>query len=367
MSMREVVTKGKARVSRSEWGTHEGQEVFLYRLESAHGLVATISNFGGTIVSLLVPDRVGDFADIVLGHNTLAEYQTGRSFFGATIGRYANRIAEGKFTLNGKIYQTTINEKLGDRSCTLHGGNLGFDKRVWQSHGFVQNNISGLRLTLTSNDGDQGFPGRLRIAVTFLLRPDNRLTIISQAVCDQPTVINITNHSYFNLRGEAAGSVLDHILQIKSGKITEMGPGFIPTGNLLPVDATPFDFRKPAALGQGLDSSHPQYQQAGGYDHNFVLSESPVTKVKRVARLWDKKSGRVMHVATNEPGIQLYTSNFLDGSLIGKSGVAYAKHSSVCLETQHFPDSPNQPAFPSTVLLPGRRFHSATEFIFSTL
>jgi aldose 1-epimerase len=357
------------------WGVSPlGRPVHLFTLANGNGMVAKISDYGATVVSLTAPDRHGKFADVVLGYNTLAEYvQPGHSpYFGAIAGRYANRIAGGRFTLDGATYTLPTNNTPAGKPCSLHGGLRGFDKVVWTATPLAAP-IGGQGLTLTyrSVDGEEGYPGTLTLSVTYILGPDNALHIAFSATTDKPTVLNPTNHSYFNLAGEGSGTILDHKLTLMASRFTPVNDGLIPTGELKPVTGTPFDFTTPHAIGARVGADDQQLAFGGGYDHNFVIERTNDDLVL-AARVEEPRSGRVMEVLTTEPGIQLYIGNFLPKpeapateQLIGKSGKPYHYRSAFCLETQHFPDSPNQPAFPSTVLRPGQTFSSQTVYRFS--
>jgi aldose 1-epimerase len=348
-------------LSESPWGkTPDGASVFLYTLTNSAGIEARITNFGGILVSLKVPDRRGKLADISLGFDTFEEYFRTRRYFGATVGRFANRIAKGQFSLDGSVY--TLARNNGENS--MHGGVHGFHKAVWQGRR-VSENPPALELTYRAKDGEEGYPGNVIVSVTYSLTANNELRIDYAASTDQATVINLTNHSFFNLAGQGSGDVLAHLVTIDADRFVPVDAGLIPTGELRPVAGTPFDFRKPVAAGARLRANDAQLQFAKGYDHTFVLNHSP-RRLAFAARVADPESGRVMEVHTTEPGVQLYTANTLDGSEAGKGGKRYGPQSGLCLETQHFPDSPNHPEFPSTVLRPGAAFHSTTVFRFST-
>lgn len=342
----------------SEFGkTPEGQTVSLYTLKNKNGLEAGIIDYGGIIVSLKTPDREGKFGDVVLGFDSLDGYAGKHPYFGALIGRYGNRIAKGRFTLGGKEY--TLAQNNGPNA--LHGGLKGFDKHIWHAEP-ASDGRQRLVLRHSSPDGDEGYPGMLNVAVTYTLTDEDELRIDYSATTDKATVINLTNHSYFNLAG--AGSILDHSLELAAARYTPVDSTLIPTGQLEPVAGTPFDFTKPERIGTGINADHPQIQAGGGYDHNFVLDGKAGT-LRRIARVSEPVSGRAMEVFTTQPGVQFYTGNFLDGTLKGKGGQVYEKRSGFCLETQHFPDSPNRPEFPSTVLSAGQEFTSTTIYKFS--
>ncbi len=342
--------------------TPDGQPVDLYVLTNKSGAEASITNYGGAVVSLKVPDRNGKFADVVLGYDNADGYVADKSFFGALIGRYGNRIGHAQFALDGKTY--TLAKNNGENS--LHGGIKGFNKALWTAKTHSVKGGQSLELSYLSKDGEEGFPGNLKVTVIYTLTNTNALKIEYSATTDKKTVVNLTNHSYFNLTGQASGDILSHQLMIPADMFTPVDAGLIPTGELRDVAGTPFDFRKPTAIGARIDQDDEQLKLGGGYDHNFVL-RPPMDRAEFLAaRVVEPTSGRVMEVWTTEPGVQFYTSNFLDGKTIGKGGVGYPKHAAFCLETQHFPDSPNQPKFPSVVLNPGARYHTITTYKFST-
>ena len=321
-----------------------GADVYVYTLANKNGVEVSITNFGGAITSIKAPDRNGVFADVVLGYDTLDDYVKNPRYFGALIGRYANRIAGGKFSLNGVDYQLAQNNGANH----LHGGNKGFDKRVWNA----AETESGLILEYFSKDGEENYPGDLDVAVSYSLNDQNELRIEYQANTDKDTIINLTNHSYFNLAGH--GTILDHELTLNADSFTPVSDDLIPTGEISAVEGTSMDFRTARTIA------------TGGYDHNFVLKDWKRGSIRSVARLREPVSGRVMEVLTTQPGIQFYSGNFLDGSLIGKGGVAYEKYAALCLETQHYPDSPNHPNFPTTVLRPGETYNEITVYKFTT-
>ncbi len=316
----------------------------LYTLTNSHGVEVSITNYGGTVTSIRVPDREGVFGDVVLGYETIDEYIRNPHYFGALIGRHANRIAGGKFSLNGVEYQLARNNGANH----LHGGNKGFDKRIGS---VIESAANVLRLQYFSEDGEENYPGNLTVDVDYSLNDDSELRIEYQARSDKDTIINLTNHSYFNLAG--GGTILDHELKLYANSFTPVSDDLIPTGEIQPVDGTQMDFRTGRVIGNG------------GYDHNFVLDDWKPGSIRSVALLRDPKSGRVLEVLTTEPGIQFYSGNFLDGSLKGKGGVAYQRYAGLCLETQHFPDTPNHPNFPTTVLRAGERYHQLTVYRFT--
>jgi aldose 1-epimerase len=338
-----------------------GAEVTVYTLTNAKGVEARIMNLGGIIVSLKVPDRQGALGDIVLGFDTFDDYLKEHPHFGALVGRYGNRIAKGHFSLEGHDYTLAIN----NGANSLHGGLKGFDKQVWTAKPSEGKDGPSLQLTYVSKDGEEGYPGTLTSVVTYTLTNANELRIHYHATTDKPTVLNLTNHSYFNLAGAGNGDILGHQLTLDADKFTPVDSGLIPTGELRAVAGTPFDFRKPTAIGARIEQPDEQLKMGGGYDHNFVLTGKAGT-LRQAARVSESQSGRVMEVLTTEPGVQFYTGNFLDGTFTGKGGKKYNKRFGFCLETQHFPDSPNKPAFPSTVLRPGGAYDTTTVFRFST-
>jgi len=333
----------------------------LYVLQNARGMTVEILSYGGIIRSISVPDRTGQMANVVLGFKTPGEYRGTHPYFGSITGRYANRIAGGKFTLDGVEYTLPTN----DGPNSLHGGMKGFDKREWSVDRATPTELA---LSYLSPDGEEGYPGNLDVWVIYTLNDDNALQIDYMATTDSPTILNLTNHSYFNLKGEGSGTITDHILMLNADRYTPINENLIPTGELAPVEGTPFDFRQPRVIGGRLRTGHPQLVRGLGYDHNFVLSRpSPDdTSLILAARVYEPATGRVMDVHTTEPGIQFYSGNMLDSTLVGSSGRIYRQGDGLALETQHFPDSPNQPSFPSTVLRPGTTFRSTTVYTFST-
>src|ERR1700729_1276596 len=348
--------QGKTNVSKQAFGqTSDGTAVDLYTL--ADGKVeARITNYGGIVVSLRVPDRTGKLDDVVLGYDSFEGYRGNPAYFGAIIGRYANRIAHGSFQLDGKTYSVPKND--GDNA--LHGGIRGFNKVVWTAREIKD----GIELASVSKDGDQGFPGTLTTLVRYTL-DRGALRIEYSATTDKNTVLNLSNHSYFNLAGQGKGDVLGHVLKIDASRITPVDATLIPTGELKSVEGTPFDFRTPHAIGERIDAEDVQLRLGIGYDHNFVLDHPP-GKLAEAAEVYEPTTGRILQVLTTEPGVQFYTGNHLDGSITGKEGRVYKARFGFCLETQHFPDSPNHPAFPSTELKTGQKFHSETVLQFST-
>lgn len=355
-----------ASIEKRPYGTTAaGAAVHEYTLRNANGMIVKIINFGGIITSLSVPNRRGEFGNIVLGLNSLAEYETQKPYLGALIGRFGNRIGGASFTLGDQTYRLPAN----DGGNSLHGGNVGFDRVVWTAEEIPGDAEVGLKLTHVSPDGDQGFPGTLSVTVAYTLTAANALRVDYTATTDKPTVVNLTQHTYFNLAGNGAGTVYDHVMWIDAEQITAIGPGLIPTGALLPVEGTPFDFRVPKAIGAQVRSSHPQMILGRGYDHNWVLRriESDTLGTPQLAaRVHELSSGRILEVLTTEPGVQFYSGNFLDGTLVGSSGGTYRQGDGLCLETQHYPDSPNHPEFPTTTLNPGETYQTTTIFRFRT-
>jgi aldose 1-epimerase len=349
-------------VSRSGFGaTSRGQEVSLYRLTNNNGMTVEIINYGGVIRSLTAPDRDGIYQDVVLGYDSLAEYEADAKYFGAAIGRYGNRIAGGRFELDGQSHTLAANNGPNH----LHGGDRGFNKVVWEAQPSMERAGPSLLLTYTSVDGEEGYPGKLTVRVRYTLTDSDQVVIRYTANTDQATPVNLTNHSYFNLNGLGGQDILGHRLTINADAFTPVDGGLIPTGERRPVAGTPFDFRRAKAVGAEIDSDDEQIEFGGGYDHNFVINQDPDAETGYVATLTDPESGRVMVVESSEPGVQFYSGNFLDGSSSGK-GWVHGRRTGLCLETQHFPDSPNQPGFPGTILRPGETFRSRTVYSFTT-
>jgi aldose 1-epimerase len=337
-----------------------GAEVTLVTLANSNGIEVDVISYGGIITRLVTPDAAGQGGDIVLGLDSLAEYVASNPYFGALIGRYGNRIAKGRFTLDGKAYQLDTNN--GENH--LHGGVVGFDKKNWGMEPFTTDHSAGVVLTLVSPDGDQGYPGRLETRVVYELTNDDALEFRFSAVTDQPTIVNLTQHSYFNLAGQ--GDILEHVLMIPAEQFTPVDAGLIPTGEFRAVADTPFDFRAPKPIGRDIGADNEQLELGLGYDHNFVLRSEPSNELILAARVTEPQSGRVLEVWTVEPGVQFYSGNFLDGTLEGK-GTVHAHRSGLCLEPQHFPDSPNQQGFPSTTLVPGETYETRIVYRFSTV
>ena len=352
---------GRAGVTRAETSTLVGgKPVEVFTLTNAAGAEVKAMTFGGIITSWRVPDRRGQLADIVLGYDDPAQYVKDNSpYFGAIVGRYGNRIAKARFTLDGRTYPLAANNGANH----LHGGIQGFDKVLWQ--GEALRGGTGVVFTRTSADGEEGYPGNLKARVTYTLTDKNELVVAYEATADKPTVVNLTQHTYFNLAGQGSGNILGHVLRINADRYTPVDATLIPTGELAPVDKTPFDFRQPTAIGARIQSEHPQIQFGRGYDHNWVLARSGAG-LSLAADVYEPTSGRTLQVRTTEPGVQFYAGNFLDGTITGKGGRVYQQRSGFCLETQHFPDSPNQPTFPSTTLRPGETYRSRTVFTAGT-
>jgi aldose 1-epimerase len=338
--------------------TPDGRLVELYTLRNRNGMEAGILTFGGVVASLKAPDRNGNFDDVVLGYDNLDSYIRDKAHFGGIIGRYGNRIAKGRFKLNGSVYSLATNN--GDNH--LHGGLKGFDKAVWTAHPLDTSDGPALQLSYLSRDGEEGFPGNLSVTATYTLTNDNALRLDFTAGTDKDTICNLTNHSYFNLRRQ--GDVLDHVVQIIAEKFTPTNSELIPTGELRSVTGTPFDFRQPTAIGARINSDDGQIRATKGYDQNWVF-DKPDGQLGLVASVWDKTSGRRMEVWTTEPGMQFYTANCLDNGMVGKGGQKYQPRDGFCMEPQHFPDSPNQPDFPAVELKPGQTYKNTIIYKFS--
>jgi aldose 1-epimerase len=339
----------------------DGRVVDLYTLVNDNGMEARITSYGGIVVSLFVPDREGRWADVVLGHENLAGYLPNNAYFGCIVGRYGNRIAGGKFVLNGKEY--TLARNNGPNH--LHGGIRGFDQALWDAEAFRSEAGPSLKLSRLSPDGEEGYPGNLSVTVTYTITDANELRIDYKAATDRPTVVNLTHHSYFNLAGAGAGNILGHELAIDADSFTPIDDTLITTGEIRSVKGTPLEFTKPIPIGARIDDAYDQLVFGLGYDHNWVLNKAGAD-LSFAARVREPVSGRVMDVYTTEPGIQFYSGNFLDGSITGKNGKVYYKRDGLCLETQHFPDSVNKPRFPSTVLNPGEAYTQTTVYRFGT-
>jgi aldose 1-epimerase len=356
-------TTPHARVTRTPFGKlPDGRPVELFTLTNAHGVEVRAMTYGGIITAIRTPDRTGRMDDIVLGFDSLVGYLKDPPYFGAIVGRYANRIANGQFTLDEVPYHLPRN----NGPNTLHGGLKGFDKVLWSGEPFQTDSGVGVRLHYASKDGEEGFPGRLDATVTYTLTPGDELVVDYEATTDKATVVNLSQHTYWNLRGSEGGTILDHRLTINAAAFTPVDSTLIPTGKVVPVVGTPFDFRAPMPIGARIGQNDIQLRYGRGYDHNWVLQRGKEGGLVHAARLEDASSGRTLDISTTEPGLQFYSGNFLDGTIKGKGGLVYAHRSGLCLETQHFPDSPNHPNFPSTVLRPGRIYRSQTVFSFGT-
>ena len=350
-------------ITAKPWGTANGRPVSLYTLTNTRGMQVKITNFGGTVTSILVPDRRGRMGDVALGYDSLPNYQKnlGGTYFGALIGRYGNRIARGRFALDGTAYKLFINNKPN----TLHGGKVGYNLKTWAASKAQVANGVGLALHYLSKDGEEHYPGNLDIHVVYSLTNDNALHIDYTATTDKDTVLNLTNHTYFNLNGAGNGTVMDHQMMLNADRYTPIDKTSIPLGPLAPVAGTPFDFRTPHRIGARINAHNTQLLNGKGYDHNFVLNQ-PGKAMILAARVYAPQSGRVLTVYTDQPGVQLYTGNFLNGTTVGKGGKVYRHRDAFCLETQHYPDSPNHPKYPTTELKPGQTYHYTTLYKFST-
>jgi aldose 1-epimerase len=352
--------RAKPAVKRAAFGRlSDGQAVESFTLTNANGIELRAITYGATIISIRVPDRDGRLDDVVLGHDDLAGYVTKPAYMGVVVGRYGNRIAGGRFTLDGQTYKLATNNGPNH----LHGGVRGFDKHNWKAESFERPDGVGVAFTRRSPDGEEGYPGNLDVRVTYTLNDRGEVSFEYLATTDKPTVVNLTQHSYFNLAGDGKRDVLGHELKIDADRYTPVDKTLIPTGVLAPVAGTPFDFRKPTAIGARIGADDEQIRNGGGYDHNFVLNRRG-PGLTRVIQVYEPTTGRTMDIATTEPGVQFYSGNFLDGSIKGKGGHVYARRYGFCLETQHFPDSPNKPDFPSTVLRPRQQYRSQTVLTF---
>ena len=349
----------QASITSAPFGTlPDGRNATLYTLTNPHGVVVKVSDFGGVITEIHTPDRDGKLADIALGYSELAPYHGDSPYFGALIGRYGNRIANGQFELDGKQVQLSVN----NGSNHLHGGTAGFDRKLWRAVPFTEGSSVGLTLMYSSPDGDEGYPGKLDVTVVYELTADNEFVMAYDAITDKATPVNLTQHAYFNLAGQ--GDILGHQLQLNAAAYTPVSDKLIPTGELRPVEGTPFDFRSPRAIGERIFVDDEQLRFGQGYDHNFVLDRPAGRASILAARVVEPVSGRVLELYTEEPGVQFYSGNFLDGSNVGK-GQGYGFRSGLCLEPQHFPNSPNQPDFPNTILRPGEEYATVSRFKFS--
>lgn len=351
----------QAGVSRSPYGRlPDGRAVELFTLTNAKGLEVRVMTYGAIITVIRTPDRTGQLGDIVLGFDSLAGYLKDSPYFGAVVGRYANRIARGTFLLDGKTYRLATN----NGPNALHGGLRGFDKVVWKGEPFQTDSGSVVRLRYVSADGEEGYPGTLTAVVTYTLTSRNELIVDYEATTTKATPVNLTQHTYWNLHGDGSGNILDHVLTLDASAFTPVDTTLIPTGAIDSVAGTPFDFRQPTAIGSRIDAPDEQLRNGRGYDHNMVIDRGAPSGLAHAARVVDPVSGRTLDVSTTEPGVQFYTGNFLDGTLIGKSGRSYGHRAALVLETQHFPDSPNRPNFPPTILRPGEVFRSKSVFAF---
>ncbi len=360
-------SSSKPGVTVSEFGRMPDQRVVqLYTVTNANGLKMDVTNYGAIIVRLYVPDRDGKLDDIVLGFDEFSGYTPDSPYLGAVVGRYGNRIADGKFTLDGKTYTLAKNNTPNGVPVHLHGGEVGFDKVLWNAEPVSKDGIHGVKLSYTAKDGEEGYPGNVTVTVHYWLTNENELKITYAATTDKATPLNVTQHTYFNLSGAGVGTILDHEVTLDASHFTPTDKGLIPTGEIAPVEGTPFDFRKPHKIGARIDAAHEQLKLGGGYDHNWVLDKKSPGELSRAAVVYEAKTGRQIEVFTTEPGIQFYAGNFLDGTIKGKQGRTYLYRGGLCLETQHFPDSPNQPNFPSTILRPGKTYESTTIYRFST-
>ncbi|MGE5847952.1 MAG: aldose epimerase family protein [Ignavibacteria bacterium] len=355
-------TKGQSMIDKKLFGTlPDGSKVYSYTLKNSLGMKAEIIEFGAIVRTLSVPDRSGKFSDIVLGYDDLSGYENGSSYLGAIVGRYGNRIAKGKFTMDGKEYRLTVNSGTNH----LHGGAKGFDKVLWKAEPVENETDPALKLTYVSKDGEEGYPGTVTVSVTYTVTKDNELRIDYEGTTDKTTILNPTHHSYFNLTGDFTKKILDHELMIKADTLTPVDSNLIPSGELKKVGGTPFDFRKPEKIGARINEKDEQLRFGIGYDHNWVINDYS-KNVRLSAAVYDPQSGRYMEVLTDQPGLQFYSGNFLDGSAKGKGGIFYEHRTGLCLEAQLFPDSPNKKNFPSAVLKPGEVYHQTTIYKFST-
>ncbi len=348
----------------AEVAVDDFDSVQRFKLTNRKGMVVQLTNYGAIVTSIVVPDRDGKLADVALGYDNMSGYVNAvdKPYFGAIVGRYGNRIAEGKFSIDGESYELAINNKPN----SLHGGIIGFDKVIWDVVS-TDSKTNSVKLHYLAKDKEEGYPGNLDITVVYALSDDNTLTITYDATTDKATPINLTNHTYFNLKGEGNGTILDHELRLNADAYTPVDSTLIPTGELASVDGTPFDFRTAKPIGRDIALENQQLQFGGGYDHNWVIAgDWKADQMRVAAEVFEPTTGRVLTVKTTEPGVQFYCGNFLDGRLVGKSGSNYVNRGGFCLETQHYPDSPNQPTFPTTILRPTERYHTETTFSFST-
>ena len=359
----EEVEKSSFSINTTHFGIFDGDSVKQFTISNCNGMEIRILNYGGIVTHLKVPDKDGIVEDVVLGYDNLEGYLTATPYFGAIVGRYGNRIAKGKFSIDGKEY--TLAQNNGENS--LHGGIKGFDKKVWEAKLTENPGSVKLKLSYLSEDMEEGFPGNLEVNVTYIIKVNNEVGIEYFATTDKKTVVNLTQHSYFNLTGNTKRDILDHEVYIKSDDLIPVDEGLIPTGETLPVVGTPFDFKTLHKVGERIEADHEQLKLGGGYDHCWVLKKPSLDVLDWVVKAVDQTSGRVFELATTEPGVQFYTGNFLDGSITGKHDVVYEKRYGLCFEPEHYPDSPNQPNFPSVVLSPGEEYKTTTVWRFSTL
>src|SRR5919197_1022996 len=352
------------RIAREPFGQlPDGRRVELFTLRNGRGIEVRAMTYGAIITSMMVPGRGGDVADIALGFDSLGGYLTGSPYFGAVVGRYANRIARGQFTLDGVTYQLARN----NGPISLHGGTRGFDKVLWTAEPLETDTAAGVRFRYESADGEEGYPGKVTVEVTYTLNAANELIVDYDATTTKATPINLSQHTYWNLHGEGRGNILDHVLTLNASAFTPVDSTLIPTGQIIPLAGTPFDFREATAIGARIDQPNEQLRFGKGYDHNWVIDQARPGVLTHAARLDEPASGRRLDISTTEPGVQFYSGNFLDGTITGKAGHGYGHRTGMCLETQHFPDSPNHPNFPSTILRPGGRYLSRTVFRFSRI
>ncbi len=343
---------------KADYGTADGKEIAIFTLRNPNGLVAKVTEFGATLVSVQVPDKDGKVSEITHGYDKLAGWVADTNYFGATVGRYGNRIAGGKFSLDGEDYSLALNNEPAGIPCSLHGGVEGFNKKIWEGKTVEKDKARGVEFSYTSEDGEEGYPGELEVTVTWWLTDDNELVFEAEARTDKATPVNIVNHTYWNLSDDPASSIEDHELQIFADAYLPTNAGLIPTGEIAPVAGTPMDFTRPTVIGKRINDDFEALKLGGGYDHAWVLRQSKGEEngVRLVARLRDPESGRVMEVHSNQPALQFYSGNFLDGTAIGRDGVAYPKRSALALEAEAFPDAPNQPDFPDAILRPGETY-----------
>ncbi|YCM45012.1 aldose epimerase family protein [Verrucomicrobiaceae bacterium 227] len=354
------------RLSEAEYGKlADGRVAKIFTLKNQSGMVVKVTEYGAILVSLETPDRDGKLADLTHGYDTLEAWLTNTSYFGSSVGRFGNRIADGKFTLDGKEYTLAKNNEPGGIPCHLHGGLKGFDKVLWSGESFKKEGASGVTFSYLSKDGEEGYPGNLSVEVTYTLNDNNQLTWEAKATTDAPTVLNIVHHSYWNLSGDPSTTINDHQLTLFADRYLETNAGLIPTGKLSPVAGTPMDFTESHAIGERLEANFEALTLGGGYDHAWVLSGEKDGDLVKAAKVHDPKSGRTMEISTNQPAVQFYGGNFLDGTASGKGGEAYQHRTALCLETENYPDAPNKPEFPSAVLRPGETYHHKMVHTFS--